>query len=93
MASVQMWAAPESEPPGGKGWRDPFGEAPSEGEDLPYRVELMDHAGEVAEQVAAVSVSPAIGYAAYYAAIREHPGRIVVLRYRGRVLSRSGSPH
>jgi hypothetical protein len=67
---------------------------PSEGDDLPYKVEVWDDAGRLAEQIVAVSLSPAIGYAAYYAATREFPGRVIVLRHKGRVLSRwSGQTH
>lgn len=67
---------------------------PSAREDLPYRVEVWDAAGEVAEQVVAESLSPAIGFAAYYAAVREYPGRSVVLRHKGAVISRwSGRSH
>jgi hypothetical protein len=36
----------------------------------------------------AVSASPSIGYAAYYAATREYPGRVVVLRHQDRIMSR-----
>jgi hypothetical protein len=38
--------------------------------------------------VVAVTASPAIGYAAFYAATREYPGRAITLRHDGRVISR-----
>lgn len=67
---------------------------PSEGEDLPYKVEVWDDAGKFVERVVAVSVSPAIGYAAYYAATREYPGRDITLRHKSSVISRwSGRAH
>ena len=67
---------------------------PLEGEDLPYKVEVWDEAGKFVEQVVAVSVSPAIGYDAYYAATREFPGRAITLRHKGAVLSRwTGRAH
>jgi hypothetical protein len=67
---------------------------PLEGEDLPYKVEVWDEGGKFVEQVVAVSVSPAIGYAAYYAATREFPGRAIILRHKASVLSRwTGRAH
>ena len=67
---------------------------PGEGEDLPYRVEVWDEAGRFVEQVAAVSISPTIGYAAYYAAAREFPDRVVTLRHKATVISRwAGRAH
>ena len=72
----------------------PGGEFPLEGEDLPYKVEVWDESGKFVEQIVAVSVSPAIGYAAYYAATREFPGRSITLRHKGSVLSRwTGRAH
>ncbi|CAN7577182.1 hypothetical protein LJR225_004302 [Phenylobacterium sp. LjRoot225] len=66
----------------------PSGGVARDGEDLPYKVEVWDPAGDFVEQVVAVSANPAIGFAAYYAAAREFPGRDVTLRHMGRVLSR-----
>ena len=67
---------------------------PLENEDLPYKVEVWDETGKFVEQVVAISASPAIGYAAYYAATREFPGRTVTLRHKASVLSRwSGRAH
>ncbi len=57
-------------------------------EDLPFRVELWSADMGALEQVVAVSASPSIGYAAYYAATREYPGRVVVLRHQDRIMSR-----
>ena len=72
----------------------PFGRSPTEHEDLPYKVEVWDEAGAFVEHVVAVSANPAIGFAAYYAAAREFPGRDVTLRYKDRVLSRwAGRSH
>jgi hypothetical protein len=72
----------------------PYGEFHVEGEDLPYKVEVWDEAGQYVEQVVAVSVSPAIGYAAYFAATREYPGRAITLRHKAMVISRwTGKAH
>jgi hypothetical protein len=72
----------------------PFGGFPLEDDDLPYKVEVWDEAGQFVEQVVAVSASPAIGYAAYYAATREFAGRAITLRHLSRVLSRwAGRSH
>jgi hypothetical protein len=72
----------------------PEGEFHGEGEDLPYRVEVWDGAGRYVEQVVAVSVSPGIGYAAYFAATREYPGRPITLRHKDMVISRwTGKAH
>jgi hypothetical protein len=60
----------------------------SDEEDLPFSVELWSTDMGVLEQVVAVSASPSIGYAAYYAATREYPGRVVVLRHQDRIMSR-----
>ena len=70
----------------------PFRRFRAEGEDLPYKVEVWDDGGAYVEQVVAVSISPAIGYAAYYAATREYPGRAITLRHKGRVISRWAGP-
>lgn len=55
--------------------------------ELPYRLELWDAAGLSVEQLLAVSSTPGIGYAAYYAAIREYLGRRISLSFDGRVLA------
>ena len=70
----------------------PFGGFPSPGEDLPYKVEVWDADGRAVEMVVAISISPAIGYAAYYAATREYLGRAITLRHKGRVISRWTGP-
>jgi len=67
---------------------------PTEGEDFPYKVEVWDEKGAAVEQVVAVSLSASIGYAAYYAATREFPGRVITLRHKGAVMSRwTGRAH
>lgn len=60
--------------------------------DFPYRVELWDPAKATVELVLAMTVSGAIGYAAYHAAIVEFPDRYVVLRHDDVVLSRWNAP-
>jgi hypothetical protein len=72
----------------------PYEEFQHEGEDLPYKVEVWDETGKYVEQVVAVSLSPAIGYAAYFAATREYPGRAITLRHKSTVISRwTGRSH
>ncbi|PLR21006.1 hypothetical protein SGCZBJ_21460 [Caulobacter zeae] len=66
----------------------PQGRFPNGADDLPYSVELWSADKNLLEQVIAVSASPSIGYAAYYAATREYPGRVIVLRHLDRVISR-----
>jgi hypothetical protein len=61
-------------------------------EDLPYKVELWDETKISVEQVLAVTASGSIGYAAYYAAVREYPSRYVTLRHRNSFVSRSNPP-
>ena len=65
------------------------------GEDLPYKVELWDTRGESVEVVLAVTASPSIGYAAFFAATREHPERQITLRHKNSIVSRwaGGTSH
>jgi hypothetical protein len=70
----------------------PFQPSSAPRDDLPYRVELWDEARESVEQVLAVASNGAIGYAAYYAATREHPHRYVTLRHNNRIVSRWNGP-
>jgi hypothetical protein len=68
--------------------RTPFDRQKASREDLPYRVELWDEARNTVEQVLAVTANAGIGYAAYYAATREHPQRYITLRHRNAIVSR-----
>ena len=65
---------------------------PTPREDLPYRVEQWDAAKQNVEQVLAVTANASIGYAAYYAATREHPNRYITLRHKGGIVSRWNGP-
>lgn len=58
-------------------------------EDLPYKVELWDEHKASVEQVLAVTTHSSIGYAAFYAAIREYPSRYITLRHKNSIVSRS----
>lgn len=79
---------------GQDGTRKGYGEFPTEADDLAYKVEVWDETGEFVEQVVAITVTPAIGYAAYYAATREYPGRRITLRHRNAIVSRwTGHTH
>jgi hypothetical protein len=64
----------------------------ADGEELPYKVELWDTRGLSVEQVLAVTANGSIGYAAYYAATREHPDRYITLRHRNSIISRWNGP-
>jgi hypothetical protein len=78
-------------PPKGAGASSP---GPIENEDLAYKVELWDRQGETVEQVLAVTSSPSIGYAAYYAATQEFPDAVITLRHKNSIMSRwGGKPH
>jgi hypothetical protein len=70
----------------------PFRPSPAERDELPYRVELWDAAKTSVEQVLAVAADGSIGYAAYYAATREHPDRYITLRHNRRVVARWNGP-
>ncbi|WP_309089394.1 hypothetical protein [Phenylobacterium sp.] len=57
-------------------------------------MEIWDEKGLSIEQVVAVSLSASIGYAAYYAATREFPGHVIILRHKGGIMSRwTGRAH
>lgn len=66
----------------------PHGTGAADNEGLPYCVELWNEAGASVEQVLAVTVNGSIGYAAYYTAAREFPGRVITLRHKGSIISR-----
>jgi hypothetical protein len=73
---------------------EPFDAAqPAEREDLPFRVELWDEAKSAVEQVLAVTASGSIGYAAYYAAVRDFPLRYITLRHKSSIVSRWNGPN
>ena len=76
---------PARRPPG-------FDRSTASREDLPYKVELWDDSRASVDQVLAVTANGSIGYAAYYAAIREYPGRYVTLRHKNNIVSRSNPP-
>lgn len=70
----------------------PFRASLAQREELPYRVELWDQSRASVEQVLAVASNGTIGYAAYYAATREHPQRYITLRHNNRIVSRWNGP-
>ena len=70
----------------------PFRASPAHRDELPYRVELWDQSRTSVEQVLAVASNGTIGYAAYYAATREHPQRYITLRHNNRIVSRWNGP-
>lgn len=70
----------------------PFGRSPAQKEDLPYKVELWTTDRSSVEQTLAITASPTIGYAAYFAASREFPDRLITLRHKNEILNRSSAP-
>jgi hypothetical protein len=60
------------------------------GRELDYKVELWDVSESYVERVLAITAHGSIGYAAYYAAIKEYPERYLTLCHKGGILSRSG---
>lgn len=87
--------SPSGDPPeGGAGGAPLSGPHAAGREDLPYKVEIWDADQEWVEQVLAVTSSASIGYAAYFAATREFPNRVITLRHKNSVISRwNGPPH
>jgi hypothetical protein len=81
-----------NDPDGGEAQPAPFDRRTAAREDLPYRVELWDAARSGVEQVLAVTANAGIGYAAYYAATREHPDRYITLRHKSLIVSRWNGP-
>ena len=84
--------APENDPENRSDKPTPFGRSMGAHEELPYKVELWDEAKRSVEQVLAVTANGSIGYAAYYAATREHPDRFVTLRHKNSIISRWNAP-
>ncbi|WP_309083708.1 hypothetical protein [Chelativorans sp.] len=84
--------ASESEPGDGSRKPVPHGADAAEREDLPYKVELWDKSKNTVEQILAVTANASIGYAAYYAATREHPDRYITLRHKNGIVSRWNGP-
>jgi hypothetical protein len=83
--------------PGGEpeddGTRNPLSGPPAqEGEDLPFKVELWNEMKTAVEQVLAITTNGSIGFAAYYAAIREYPNRYITLRHKSSIVSRWNGP-
>jgi hypothetical protein len=66
--------------------------SPAGREDLPYKVELWDKEKNAVEQVLAMTANGSIGYAAYYAVVREYPDRYVTLRHKKSIIARSNAP-
>lgn len=93
MGTVRL--SPSDDPPSEGGGDLPAGGLyPLGREDLPYKVEVWDAGQESVEQVLAVTASASIGYAAYFAATREFPNRVITLRHKNSVISRwNGPPH
>ena len=56
-------------------------------DELSFSIELWDAGGLFPKTLVAVAQTPGVAYAAYYAAVREHPDKDVVLKQRGRSLN------
>jgi hypothetical protein len=59
--------------------------------DLGYAIELWDETRSVSSVLAAAA-HPAIGFAAFYAALREHPDRYITLRHLDKILTSANGP-
>lgn len=84
--------APADEPDGDNAEQRSSVPLSIEREHLPYKVELWDKSRASVERVLALTANASIGYAAYYAATREHPHRYVTLRHKNRIVSRWNGP-
>lgn len=92
LAAAAYRLSADDDADGGTGKLERFDGNPVAREDLPYKVELWDSAKAAVEQVLAVTSNGSIGYAAFFAATREHPDRYVTLRHRNSILSRWNGP-
>ncbi len=63
----------------------------AEPERLPYTIEILDPSGAFVDRVLATTASASIGFAAYYAAVKEFPDRIITLRDKNSVVARWSS--
>lgn len=91
-AAMPSWLAAASDPEDGSQEPRPFTHGTAPAEDLPYKVELWDAAKNTVEQVLALTANGSIGYAAYYAAVREYPDRYVTLRHKSSIVARANAP-
>ena len=93
-AAVSIYQLSSSDGPRGRGFDrpDPEDLSASEREDLPYRVEVWDQAESHVEHLLAVTASASIGYAAFYAATKEYPTRLITLRHNAGIISRWNGP-
>lgn len=92
LTGVRRLLPSDDAPPDGRAIGPPFGIIGSRHEDLPYRVELWNVGKTDVEIVLAVTASPGIGFAAYFAATREYPERYIALRHKGSFVSRWNGP-
>jgi hypothetical protein len=92
LPDIAWRCSPDDDPEDAAGKVARFGKSTAGREDLPYRVELWDEAKNSVEQVLAVTSSGSIGYAAFYAATREHPDRYITLRHKNSIVSRWNGP-
>lgn len=91
--TVSPFRLKPSDDPEGESHPLPWGRShPHEHEDLSYKVEVWDEAKGAVETVLAIAVSASVGYAAYYAAVREFPDRYVTLRHKNSIISRWNGP-
>jgi len=55
-------------------------------EDLPFRVEQWDKAGEKLEQILSASADLNLGRVVFAEAVRRRPGQRILLRHKARVI-------
>ena len=88
-----VWLGSNGDP--GDGHKASSPDSPSarpKSDDLPYRIELWDAEKRAVEIILAVTARTSIGYAAYYAAVKEYPDRFVTLRHKNRTIAQSNEP-
>jgi hypothetical protein len=87
-----VWFTAGGEPGDGRRSSPDSPKASPKNDDLPYRIELWDAERQAVETILAVTAHSSIGYAAYYAAVKEYPDRFVTLRHKNRTIARSSEP-
>jgi hypothetical protein len=84
-----LWLGAGSDPENERGSSPGSSKTIPKSDDLPYRIELWDVARQTVERILAITARSAISYAAYYAAVKEYPDRLITLRHQNRTIARS----
>jgi hypothetical protein len=92
VSPAPLWLSTGSGPENERGSSPDSSKIKPKSDDLPYRIELWDLERQTVETILAFTARSAIGYAAYYAAVKEYPDRLVTLRHKNRTVARSSEP-